>query len=87
MPESPDNKEKSHPLGVVRFLDTEHDAKGINAFGLLGKKLWLFECYWNLNEFEKENKGGGVMSKAYSPDAPPLIPLRARNEWLTSGPR
>ena len=45
MPENPDSKEKSHPLGVVRLLDTEHDGKRINAFGLSGKKLWLFECY------------------------------------------
>ena len=60
MPENPNSKEKSHPLGDVRFLDTEHDAIRINAFGLSGKKLWLFECYRNLNEFEIINRGGDV---------------------------
>ena len=60
MPENLDSKEKSHLLGAVRFLDTEHDAKRINAFGLSGKKLWLFECYWNLNEFEIMNRGGDI---------------------------
>ena len=35
LPENLDNKEKSHLLGAVRFLDTEHDAKRITAFGLV----------------------------------------------------
>ena len=35
LPENIDNKEKSHLLGAVRFLDTEHDAKRITAFGLV----------------------------------------------------
>ena len=35
LPENLDSKEKSHLLDVVRFLDTEHDAKRINAFGLV----------------------------------------------------
>ena len=33
--ENLDSKEKSHLLGVVRFLETEHDAKRITAFGLV----------------------------------------------------
>ena len=63
MPENLDSKEKSHPLGAVRFLDTEHDAKRITAFGLVDKKLWPFEVFWKLNEFENKNRGG-VTSKA-----------------------
>ena len=49
-------------MGVVRFLDTEHNAKRINAFGLTDKKLWPFEVSWILNEFEINNKqtGGDV---------------------------
>ena len=35
LPENLDSKEKSHLLGDVRFLDTEHDAKRITAFGLV----------------------------------------------------
>ena len=35
LPENLDSKEKSHLLGAVRFLDTEHDAKRITAFGLV----------------------------------------------------
>ena len=58
MPKNLDSKEKSHLLGVVRFLDTEHDAKRITAFGLVDKKLWPFEDSWNLNEFEIINRGG-----------------------------
>ena len=43
LPENLDSKEKSHLLGAIRFLDTEHNAKRINAFGLTDKKLWPFE--------------------------------------------
>ena len=35
MPENLDNKAKSHLLGAVRFLDKEHNAKRITAFGLV----------------------------------------------------
>ena len=35
LPENLDNKEKSHLLGAVRFLDTKHYAKRITAFGLV----------------------------------------------------
>jgi len=35
LPENLDSKEKFHLLGDVRFLDIEHDAKGITAFGLV----------------------------------------------------
>ena len=35
LPENLDSKEKSHLLDAVRFLDTEHDAKRITAFGLV----------------------------------------------------
>ena len=44
--ENLDSKEKSHLLGAVRLLDKEHNAKRINAFGLIDKKLWLFEVSW-----------------------------------------
>ena len=67
MPENLDSKEKSHLLGAVRFLDTEHNAKRINAFVLIDKKLRPFEVSWILNEFEINNKqtgGGAVTSKA-----------------------
>ena len=43
LPENLDSKEKSHLLGAVRFLDKEHNAKRIIAFGLIDKKLWMFE--------------------------------------------
>ena len=33
--ENLDSKEKSHLLGAARFLDKEHNAKRINAFGLI----------------------------------------------------
>ena len=46
-------------MGAVRFLVKEHNAKRINAFGLVDKKLWLFEGSWNLNEFEITKLGGG----------------------------
>ena len=46
LPENLDSKEKSHLLGAVRFLDKEHNAKRINAFGLIDKKLWPFEVSW-----------------------------------------
>ena len=46
LPENLDSKEKSHLLGAVRFLDKEHNAKRNNAFGLIDKKLWLFELSW-----------------------------------------
>ena len=51
---------KSHLLGAVRFLDTEHDAKRITAFGVIDNTLWPFEVSWNLNEFEIINRGGDV---------------------------
>ena len=35
LPENLNNKEKSHLLGTVRFLDTEHNAKRITSFGLV----------------------------------------------------
>ena len=35
LPKNLASKEKSHLLGAVRFLDTEHDAKRITAFGLV----------------------------------------------------
>ena len=46
LPENLDSKEKSHLLGAARFLDKEHNAKRINAFGLIDKKLWMFELLW-----------------------------------------
>ena len=46
LPENLDSKETSHLMGSVRFLDKEHNAKRINAFGLIDKKLWLFEVLW-----------------------------------------
>ena len=33
--ENLDSKEKSHLLGAVRFVDKEHNAKRITAFGLV----------------------------------------------------
>ena len=44
--ENLDSKEKSYLLGAARFLDKEQSAKRINAFGLIDKKLWLFEVTW-----------------------------------------
>ena len=35
LPENLDNKEKSYLLGVVRFLDKEHNAKRITSFGVV----------------------------------------------------
>ena len=50
-PENLDSKEKSHFWWAARFLDKEHNAKRINSFGLMVKKLLKFEVFWNIFKF------------------------------------
>ena len=58
-PEILNSSEKSHLWWAVRFPFREHNAKRINSFGLMVKKLKLFEALWNINEFESKNSWGG----------------------------
>ena len=51
-PEILNSSEKSHLWWAVRFPFKEHNAKRIISFGLMVKKLKLFEALWNINEFE-----------------------------------
>ena len=45
-PEILNNSEKSHLWCAARDFHIEHNAKRINAFGLIDEKLWLFEVLW-----------------------------------------
>ena len=51
-PEILNNSEKSHLWWAVRFPFKEHNEKRIISFGLMVKKLKLFEALWNINDFE-----------------------------------